>query len=63
MGAWEELPGGSAALRLSIRSPDAGSHMVVFRSGYTSHTEWAAAYMRAWLPANMRSQMLRAETV
>ena len=30
-GAWEELPGGGAALRLSIRSPDAGSHIVVFR--------------------------------
>ena len=32
-GAWVELLGGGAALRLSIRSPDAGSHIVVFRSG------------------------------
>lgn len=30
-GAWEELPAGGAALRLSIRSPGAGSHVVVFR--------------------------------
>ena len=30
-GAWEKLPGGGAALRLSIRSQDAGSHIVVFR--------------------------------
>ncbi|KAK9834175.1 hypothetical protein WJX81_005389 [Elliptochloris bilobata] len=28
--AWEELPGGGAACRLSIRSPSAGSHILVF---------------------------------
>ena len=32
-GAWEELSAGGAALRLNIRSPGAGSHVVVFRCG------------------------------
>ena len=30
-GAWEELPGGGAALRLTIRSAGAQSHVLVFR--------------------------------
>ena len=34
-GTWEGLPAGSAALRLTIRSPGAGSHVVVFRHGTT----------------------------
>ncbi|KAK9836324.1 hypothetical protein WJX81_005312 [Elliptochloris bilobata] len=38
--AWEELPGGGVALRLTIRSPDAGSHIVVFSD--------------VWLPENGR---------
>jgi len=30
-GAWEELPGGGAAWRLTVRSPGALSHVLVFR--------------------------------
>lgn len=30
-GAWEVLPGGDAALRLTIRSAGAESHVLVFR--------------------------------
>ncbi len=30
-GAWEVLPGGGAALRLTLRSPGAESHVLVFR--------------------------------
>lgn len=35
-GTWAELPTGGAALRLNIRSPGTGSHVVVFRCGKTS---------------------------
>ena len=43
-GAWEVLPGGGAALRLTIRSAGAESHVLVFRfANVTSHAAWAVA--------------------
>ncbi len=46
-GAWEELPGGGAAWRLTVRSPGALSHVLVFRCARLSCSHARVVQYRA----------------